>query len=159
MRCQVIRCMKLMCPERRCFVTNLELFVARMLAIYESRSGFTITTSYKWIQTGQTLITYCLIWCLMWQHLLSGSLLLLLPMTFISVNMCIAPGICQLWPVTVNNINQSVSSIEPLLFIYDLSCQNMSRIVTKQTKWHVRPTKTQISLGIRPVWSESSLCA
>ena len=23
----------------------------------------------------------------------------------------------------------------------------------------VRPTKTQISLGIRPVWSESSLCA
>ena len=27
------------------------------------------------------------------------------------------------------------------------------------TKWHVRPAKTQISLGIRPVWSESSLCA
>ena len=35
----------------------------------------------------------------------------------------------------------------------------MSRIVTKPTKWHVRPTKTQISLGIRPVWSESSLFA
>ena len=31
--------------------------------------------------------------------------------------------------------------------------------MTKQTKWHVRPAKTQISLGIRPVWSESSLCA
>ena len=30
----------------------------------------------------------------------------------------------------------------------------MSRIVTKPTKWHVRPAKTQISLGIRPVWSE-----
>ena len=28
-----------------------------------------------------------------------------------------------------------------------------------QQKWHVRPAKTQISLGIRPVWSESSLCA
>ena len=27
------------------------------------------------------------------------------------------------------------------------------------TYWHVRPAKTQISLGIRPVWSESSLCA
>ena len=27
------------------------------------------------------------------------------------------------------------------------------------TKWHMRPSKTQISLGIRPVWSESSLCA
>ena len=31
--------------------------------------------------------------------------------------------------------------------------------MTKPTKWHVRPAKTQISLGIRPVWSESSLCA
>ena len=31
--------------------------------------------------------------------------------------------------------------------------------MTKQTKWHVRPAKTQISLGIRPVWSESSLSA
>ena len=27
------------------------------------------------------------------------------------------------------------------------------------TKWHVRPAKTQMSLGIRPVWSESSLSA
>ena len=31
--------------------------------------------------------------------------------------------------------------------------------MTKPTKWPVRPAKTQISLGIRPVWSESSLCA
>ena len=29
----------------------------------------------------------------------------------------------------------------------------------KTTKWHVRPAKTQISLGIHPVQSESSLCA
>ena len=34
-----------------------------------------------------------------------------------------------------------------------------SHLITKSTKWHVRPAKTQISLGIRPVWSESSLCA
>ena len=33
-----------------------------------------------------------------------------------------------------------------------LSCRT-----TKPTKWYVRPAKTQISLGIRPVWSESSL--
>ena len=33
----------------------------------------------------------------------------------------------------------------------------MSHLVTKPTKWHVRPAKTQISLGIRPVWSEYSL--
>ena len=31
--------------------------------------------------------------------------------------------------------------------------------MTKPTKWHMHPTKTQISLGIRPIWSESSLCA
>ena len=35
----------------------------------------------------------------------------------------------------------------------------MSRFLTKPTKWHVRPAKTQISFGIRPVWSESSLSA
>ena len=35
----------------------------------------------------------------------------------------------------------------------------MSRLMTEPTKWHVRPAKTQISLGICPVWSESSLCA
>ena len=37
---------------------------------------------------------------------------------------------------------------------YDLSC-----LMTKPTYWYVHPTKTQISLGICPVWSESSLCA
>ena len=35
----------------------------------------------------------------------------------------------------------------------------LSRLMTKPTKWHVRPAKTQISLGILPVWSESSLSA
>ena len=35
----------------------------------------------------------------------------------------------------------------------------LNRLVTKPTKWHVCPAKTQTSLGIRPVWSESSLLA
>ena len=35
-----------------------------------------------------------------------------------------------------------------------LSCNT-----AKQTRWPVRTAKTQISLGICPVWSESSLCA
>ena len=35
----------------------------------------------------------------------------------------------------------------------------ISRLMTKLTMWHVRHAKTQISLGISPVWSESSLCA
>ena len=30
--------------------------------------------------------------------------------------------------------------------------------MTKPTKWHVCPAKTKISMGIRPVWSESSMC-
>ena len=41
----------------------------------------------------------------------------------------------------------------------NLFVPHMSRLMTKPTKWHVRPVKTQISLGIRPVWSESSLSA
>ena len=36
---------------------------------------------------------------------------------------------------------------------------HLSHLMTKPTKWHVPPAKTQISLGIRPVWSESSLSA
>ena len=35
----------------------------------------------------------------------------------------------------------------------------MSRSTTKSTKWHVRLAKTQISLGIRRVWSDSPPCA
>ena len=35
----------------------------------------------------------------------------------------------------------------------------MSRLMTKSSKWHMCPAKTQISLGIRPVRSESSLSA
>ena len=35
----------------------------------------------------------------------------------------------------------------------------MTHLITKPTKWHVRPVKIQISLGIRTVWSESSLFA
>ena len=39
------------------------------------------------------------------------------------------------------------------------SFNQMSHLMKKTTKWHVRPAKTQISLGIRPVWSEFSLSA
>ena len=35
----------------------------------------------------------------------------------------------------------------------------MSSNISKPTKWHVRPAKTQIRLVIRPVWSEYSLSA
>ena len=35
----------------------------------------------------------------------------------------------------------------------------LNHSMTKPTKWHMHPAKTQISLGIHPDWSESSLCA
>ena len=51
------------------------------------------------------------------------------------------------------------------ILVTRLKCGTVSYDVTqvwaaawaKPTKWHVRPSKTQISLDIRPVWSESSL--
>ena len=43
--------------------------------------------------------------------------------------------------------------------IVQVSFQHLSHLMTKPKKWHVRQAKTQISLGIRPVWSESSLSA
>ena len=45
------------------------------------------------------------------------------------------------------------------LILFSLKWRDLSRTMTKQTKSHVRPANTQISLGIRPVWSESSLSA
>ena len=36
---------------------------------------------------------------------------------------------------------------------------HMSHDMTKPTKWHVRPAKTQISLGIHPVWSVFAVCS
>ena len=45
---------------------------------------------------------------------------------------------------------------DPQLFRNFNECShNLSRSTTKPTKWPVRPEKTQISLGICPVWSES----
>ena len=35
----------------------------------------------------------------------------------------------------------------------------LSKSMKKPTTWHVRTAKTQISLGMHPVWSESSLSA
>ena len=48
--------------------------------------------------------------------------------------------------------------VGPQMAIYD-SFSYISRLVTKPTKWHIRPAKTQISTGIRPVWSESLMSA
>ena len=44
-------------------------------------------------------------------------------------------------------------------FLYQCCTGYLNHCMTKPAKWHVHPVKTQISLGIRPVWSESSLFA
>ena len=43
--------------------------------------------------------------------------------------------------------------------LYTFYFRYLSRCMTKQTIWPVRPAKTQVSLGIHPVWSEFSLCS
>ena len=45
-------------------------------------------------------------------------------------------------------------NVKPQLWRAHISC-----LMTKPTKWQVRPAKAQISLGIRSVWSEYSLSA
>ena len=49
---------------------------------------------------------------------------------------------------------QKITESKPNIIVHDN--QHLSRSMTKPTKW---VCATQISLGIRPVWSESSLCA
>ena len=53
------------------------------------------------------------------------------------------------------NSNYDVEKIT----VIDEIGNDMGRLMTKRTKWHVHPAKTQISLGICPVLSESSLSA
>ena len=36
--------------------------------------------------------------------------------------------------------------------------KEMSHLMTKPSKWHVHPAKTQINLGICPVWSIFAVC-
>ena len=56
------------------------------------------------------------------------------------------------------------SKIRRMLFYHSALCPKEAVGMTneprheKTNKMSVRPAKTQISLGIRPVWSESSLC-
>ena len=56
-------------------------------------------------------------------------------------------------------INVQFQKYTMKMFGTEIKLGNLSHLMTKPTKWHVRQAKTQISLGIRPVWSESSLCA
>ena len=70
----------------------------------------------------------------------------------------------QCWKEFCLAFSQSAASLIDDTWV--LSCEVQrenedykSQRTTKPTKWHVCPAKTQISLGIRPVWSESLLSA
>ena len=54
-------------------------------------------------------------------------------------------SVSQFWILRVNKCSLTLSLFT---LITNMSCR-----MTKATKWHVRPVKTQISLGICPVWS------
>ena len=69
-----------------------------------------------------------------------------------------------LWRMTSVPISGEGGTIVTVLVIHCSSmilvcCSYLSHLMTKPTKWSVRSAKTQISLGICPVWSESSLSA
>ena len=54
----------------------------------------------------------------------------------------------------------SESSLGAHAILYEMLCPTqMNQRTTKPIKCHVRPAKTQASLDIRPMWSESSLSA
>ena len=61
-----------------------------------------------------------------------------------------APKLGNKSPKVSNKNNQA---------LWKLQCNEWMSCLAISTKWHVHPATTQISLGICPVWSESSLFA
>ena len=57
---------------------------------------------------------------------------------------------------THSKVNFKGNNIQPMQICVLVIFSN--KMIRSTTKWHVRPGKTQISLEIRPVWPESSLC-
>ena len=56
--------------------------------------------------------------------------------------------------------NQPTKSFYPPTWLAQLNMSDINEPHHDKTnKMSVRPAKTQISLGIHPVWSESSVCA
>ena len=60
-----------------------------------------------------------------------------------------------LWTANKKLTSSDVSYVTSMVYWTN----DMSHLMTKPTKWHVHPATTQVSLGIRSVWSESLLSA
>ena len=76
---------------------------------------------------------------------------------FLLYALCIAKELMHLY-VDVKYLDPTARMHRLISSFTAYTFQRRQRM-TKPTKWHVRQTKTQISLGIRPVWSESLLSA
>ena len=72
--------------------------------------------------------------------------------TLISLDLILLPPLCKKGMIFSKHLKMLI-----FCCLHSYNNDNMSRLITKPIKWHVRPAKTQISLGIRPVRSESSL--
>ena len=54
-------------------------------------------------------------------------------------------------PIIRIGVQTNLLGFRYILITKESKIFHLSRLMTKPTKWHVRPAKTQISLGIRPV--------
>ena len=68
-------------------------------------------------------------------------------------------GVRNLRIFTVNMVNIRKIWLSRKIAVIIQKCEQCEPPHDKTNKMTVRPGKTQISLGIHPVWSESSLCA
>ena len=61
---------------------------------------------------------------------------------------------------TLNTSNPQIlySHLQNIAQVQKVGKSDMGRLMTKPTKCHMRPAKTQISPGIRPVWSVFAVC-
>ena len=94
----------------------------------------------------------------------SPQLLVVLPEYLSSVWIPAAPRQCLCHAVSVIYVSPHLCSALLVSFLRTPIEQsenwrsNMNRSMTKPTKWPVCPAKTQISLGICPVWSVFAVC-
>ena len=122
--------------ERKKQGNNLNLLSERWFCVFGQAS---LSKQCRLIDWGCCLIkvyTVCLLSCFFWRHY------------------CIRIQLC----VHCSNF-MIITAIFWLSKFFELRYSDLSCLVKKPTKWHVHPAKTQISLGIHPVWSESSLSA
>ena len=100
-------------------------------------------------RTPQNRCIYCALkitWIWVNQLMISRKIYLKMPLTGFITSLHV-----HVWFLNLPNVLLATSTVD-VLFIYKPRHDKTNEV-------NVRPAKTQISLGIRPVWSESSLCA